>query len=155
MKLKQAFFIKNYSYLLILSIVISLSAFSCSESEEIILEEEKKELFINFVNESDYDLRDLKMNNSIQLPDLAKGEETGFIKMDKYTEPYSAKINHKLQDTVGRYPAPRCGNEIYIPKTEGKYTVVLTVELGYYDYIEGENYYQLEFLQLFTNSMKE
>lgn len=52
--------------------------------------------------------------------------------MDKYTEPYSAKINHKLQDTVGTPPL-RCDDGLdYLKITEGKYTVVLTVEEAYY-----------------------
>lgn len=155
MKLKQVSFSSNYLYLFILGIVISLSAFSCNESEEIILEAEPEPLLMKFVNESNYDLKELKMFSAIQLPNLASREETDFIKMDKYTSPYSAKINHKFQDTLSRYPVRTCGNEEYEIITKGKYTVVLTVELGYYDYFEGDNYEQRACLYLVSNVTKE
>jgi len=135
-----------------------LSAFSCSESEEIILESEPEPfLLMKFINESDYDLSELKMFGKTQLPNLAVGQETEFIEMDTYTYPYSAKINHKVQDTVGRPPRKICGNETHEVITKGKYTVKLTVALGYtdwdfsgYDYIE-----PYECLFLFSEIVKE
>ena len=131
MKFKKIFYFKNYFYLFILSLVISLSAFSCNESEEVIAEIEPEPLLIKFVNGSDYDLSGFKMGGTtIQLQDLAAGQETEFIKMNKYTEPYSAKINNKSQDTVGRPPI-KCTSEYSEPITKGKYIVVLTLEEYY------------------------
>ena len=80
MKLKQASFSNNYLYLFILGIVISLSAFSCNESEEIILETEPERLLVKFIHKSNYDLSEFQMNSTVQLPNLAVGEETDFIK---------------------------------------------------------------------------
>lgn len=131
MKLKKVSYFKKYLYLFILSIVISLSAFSCNEGCEEI-SPEPKPLLMKFVNDSDYDLSGFKMGGTtIQLQDLAAGQETEFIKMDVYTSPYSAKINTKFQDTIGRAPV-RCDDGYYSNKiTEGKYTIVLTLEEYY------------------------
>ena len=132
MKLKQASFSNNYLYLFILGIVISLSAFSCNESEEIILETEPEPLLVKFINKSNYDLSEFQMNSTVQLPNLAVGEETDFIKMDVYTSPNKAKINNKFQDTIEKFRhIVRCGNEEYTPITAGKHIVFLTVELRY------------------------
>jgi hypothetical protein len=129
MKFKEKSYFKSYLYLFILSIVISLSAFACNEGEEIIIE--PKPLLMKFVNASDYDLSGFKMGGTIQLQDLAVGQETGFIEMDIYASPYKAKINHKAQDTVGMFPL-RCDDGYQSDKiTEGKYIVVLTLEEGY------------------------
>lgn len=75
--------------------------------------------------------------------------------MDVYTYPYSAKIFPKFQDTLARMPVRRGGNEPYEVITKGKYTVVMRVELGYYDYFEGNNYQQLECLYLVPTITKQ
>ena len=67
-EVKKNFLFKNYLYLFLLEIVIFFPDFSCNKDKEII--ETELEPLMKFVNNSDYDLRELRMNSAVKISNL-------------------------------------------------------------------------------------
>ncbi|WP_338767353.1 hypothetical protein WAF17_05650 [Bernardetia sp. ABR2-2B] len=118
-----SFNLKSILYLFLFGIILYFSAFSC---------EVYQPLEIKIENQTDYDLKDIKIDD-VHIASLTRGETSAYIATTDF-EPLktvSATINRKFEEEVKSFGVDSglwCGTgmEDYPTKQSGKHSFVIT-----------------------------